>query len=113
MKDDEDTRDTEIPDMKPEGRWFTGPTFITCPEDTWPREKEPTYKPNNLTLEVKLRLIRSTAWVLRFIRRCRMGPLKLVENQLQADEIKAQNTGGLKILKKIPSRPTYMPSARN
>lgn len=106
------TRDSEAPDLSLEGRWFAGPSFITAPESEWPEERPPAEKPDDLTLEVRPhyvglvsitgealpaierfsswhRLVRATAWVLRFIKRCRMGPNRPHAGPLRAEEIKA------------------------
>ncbi|XP_039233635.1 uncharacterized protein LOC120322409 [Drosophila yakuba] len=71
-------------------RWLSGPPFLRGPEESWPRSREkwnpPTPDEEEMKCEFALvmanfislrrfssynRLVRSTAWVLRFIRRCR------------------------------------------
>lgn len=109
------TRDVEMPDLAPSGRWFSGPLFISEPEAAWPREKEPVIRPDNQALEMRpqyvgltitmgdglphierfsswYRLIRTTGWVLRFIRRCRPGPDKPSEGPLRAEETQEAET---------------------
>jgi hypothetical protein len=86
---DEATRDSVPCDFKPNSRWYRGPSFLTENENSWP--KEDLHKVHNTdelelrnvvmtTMEVQpliditrfsnwMRLIRSTAYMFRFIRR--------------------------------------------
>lgn len=106
------TRDVEMPDLAPTGRWFSGPPFLTAPVAEWPREKEPIIRPDHQTLEVRpqyvgvtimmeqslpdvqrfsswRRLIRTTGWVLRFIKQCQAGPTRSAGGPLRAEEVHA------------------------
>ncbi|XP_043660207.1 uncharacterized protein LOC122624614 [Drosophila teissieri] len=87
---DDATRPRECVDLSIGSRWLSGPPFLRGSEESWPRSREdwnpPTPDEEEMKCEFALvmanfislqrfssynRLVRSTAWVLRFIRRCR------------------------------------------
>jgi transposase InsO family protein len=108
------TRDTQPPDMSTSGIWFRGPEFLSWPESEWPQEKKVVAPPDDW-LETKppryfvghcnvirglpdvsrfsswMRLLRTTAWVVRFIDRCRKRPFERSPGGdfgLRAEEVK-------------------------
>ncbi|XP_044571293.1 uncharacterized protein LOC123257217 [Drosophila ananassae] len=87
---DDAKRPRKAVDLSIGSRWLSGPPFLRGPEESWPRSSEgwipPTPDEEEMKCEFALvmvnfislqrfskynRLLRSTAWVLRFIRRCR------------------------------------------
>ncbi|XP_070134412.1 uncharacterized protein [Drosophila bipectinata] len=87
---DDATRPRKAVDLSIDSRWLSGPPFLRGPEESWPRSNEewipPTMDEEEMKCEFALvmvnfislqrfsnynRLVRSTTWVLRFIRRCR------------------------------------------
>nr|XP_043069927.1 uncharacterized protein LOC122322277 [Drosophila bipectinata] len=61
---DDATRPRKAVDLSIGSRWLSGPPFLRGPEESWPRSRR--FSNYN-------RLVRSSVWVLRFMRRCR-GP---------------------------------------
>ncbi|XP_044574092.1 uncharacterized protein LOC123258286 [Drosophila ananassae] len=85
---DDATRPRKAVDLSIGSRWLSGPPFLRGPEESWPRSSEgwipPTPDEEEMKCEFALvmvnfislqryynQLLRRTAWVLRFIRRCR------------------------------------------
>jgi len=93
---DELTRDLDPADLSPNSRWINGPSFLVQPESEWPQEKKLELEHAQLDLpEMKkefvgviqtreewslpsvgrfsswLKLMRCTAWMLRFVNGCR------------------------------------------
>jgi hypothetical protein len=91
---DDATRDSSNCDFSPEERWISGPSFLLEDEENWPSEPIPSTTIDDDDLELRptlsislsnlalplpdlcrfskwLRLIRSTAWMMRFIKRVR------------------------------------------
>lgn len=115
---DAGTRDGELPDTSEAGLWFQGPAFIREEEDAWPADKtappaeedgakqfvgEVERAPTTILDAARFsswpRLLRTAAWMLRFVKRCRgqiiKGPLTAPELQeaeirmLQAEQKRA------------------------
>lgn len=102
------TRDVELPDLSPEGLWFGGPAFLRRPPAEWPTCKAPIPKmgpeaktvvalredhdstlPDISRFSSWERLIRTTAWVRRFIEVCckrAKGQAKLTVAELRRAE---------------------------
>ena len=105
---DDATRADQCTVFHPQGRWYTGPPFLTQAEDRWPSEPTSlTYAPETEAKGVAFvgfispttstecilpditrfsswtRLIRTTAWVLRFLynirEKCDRNPLRPFE----------------------------------
>ncbi|XP_043069572.1 uncharacterized protein [Drosophila bipectinata] len=87
---DDATRPRKAVDLSIGSRWLSGPPFLRGPEESWPRSSEdwipPTTDDEEMKCEFALvtvnfislqrfssynRLVRTTAWALRFVRRCR------------------------------------------
>ena len=105
------TRDGDPPDMSAGGRWFRGPAFITGPEANWPKERaKKATSEDELEVRAKYvghvtckddyhqtlerhsswrKLIRTSAWVRRFLQRCRRDPRAATGDTLAAAELDA------------------------
>jgi transposase InsO family protein len=109
------TRDNDPPDLSQTGLWFGGPDFLRRAGDNWPLERTMQTTATSAEMEVKReyleaavlretpsqsipdstrfssweRFIRTTAWVLRFISRCRKkGPTgELITEELRRAEV--------------------------
>jgi hypothetical protein len=92
---DDATRDSSSCDFSPEGNWISGPCFLLAEKENWPLEPTPYTTTNDdeelelrPTLSISLskctlpipdlcrfskwlRLVRATAWMLKFIKRVR------------------------------------------
>ncbi|XP_043948701.1 uncharacterized protein LOC122818557 [Drosophila biarmipes] len=87
---DDATRPRKAVDLSIGSRWLSGPPFLREPEESWPRSSEvwipSTTDDEEMKCEFALgtvnfislqrfssynRLVRTTAWALRFVRRCR------------------------------------------
>ncbi|XP_041673981.1 uncharacterized protein LOC121529941 [Drosophila eugracilis] len=109
---DDATRSQSKADLSPEYRWLSGPAFLRQPASGWPTPEEGTeHVPDAPDEEEMLgefalvasnefvilfqrfssfsRLVRTTAWVLRFARRCRKQRSELEEYGLTAAECEA------------------------
>ncbi|XP_044574008.1 uncharacterized protein LOC123258200 [Drosophila ananassae] len=109
---DDATRSQSKADLSPESRWLSGPAFLRQPASGWPSPEEGTeHVPDapdeeEMSSEFALvasnefvipfqrfssfsRLVRTTAWVLRFARRCRKQRSELEEYGLTATECEA------------------------
>ena len=107
---DDATRDLHPTDLRSDNRWFTGPEFLYFPEAQWPLEAPTTTEIQTDDLEMKrdftgvitdepcpidpkkfskyLRLLRSVAWVQRFIHNSR-NPNKKRIHVLKYEELLA------------------------
>jgi hypothetical protein len=111
------TRDQLPLDWTEDGTWFKGPAFLSQPESEWPQERQ-RFSPSEEKLETRrgrpvmghcfrtdglpeasrfsswTRLLRSTAWVMRFIAQCRRHRLETCSparpggnTELRAEEV--------------------------
>ena len=109
---DDATRDTPNVDLSRNSRWWNGPPFLCLLEQDWPKEdKEISVKKvDDISVELKkptvfilymcfehalpdvsrfsswLKLLRTTAWMFRFISGCRSEP-RSVTKELQLSKI--------------------------
>ncbi|XP_044316206.1 uncharacterized protein LOC123037801 [Drosophila rhopaloa] len=106
---DDATRSQNKADLSPESRWLRGPAFLRQPESGWPAPEEGTKGVPDAPDEEEMpsefalvatnefvipfqryssfsRLVRTTAWVLRFARWCRKQRSELEEYGLTAKE---------------------------
>ncbi|XP_054738019.1 uncharacterized protein LOC129244424 [Anastrepha obliqua] len=67
---DEATRANNFVDFSSSARWSCGPSFLLGEEQYWPTERKLT-RNYALNLPLQSKLVRTTAWVLRFIDVCR------------------------------------------
>ncbi|XP_041673814.1 uncharacterized protein LOC121529877 [Drosophila eugracilis] len=109
---DDATRSLSKADLRPESRWLSGPEFLRQPASGWPTPEEGTEHvpdapeeeemPGEFALVASIEfvilfqrfssfscLVRTTAWVLRFARRCRKQKSDLEEYRLTATECEA------------------------
>ncbi|XP_070134695.1 uncharacterized protein [Drosophila bipectinata] len=109
---DDATRSQSKADLSPESRWLSGPAFLRQPESGWPTPEKGTEHVPDAPDEEEMpgefalvasnefvilfqrfssfsRLVRTTAWVLRFARRCRKQRSELEEYGLTATECEA------------------------
>ena len=105
---DDATRGLELRDMSTESRWFQGPSFLHEGEKSWPLDRRPyetdcteegkqelakislTFQSNRSfplldadRFSSWLKLLRVTAWIMRFISRCKRARL----HRIQASEL--------------------------
>ena len=105
---DDATRGLDLKDMSTESRWFQGPSFLHEGEEFWPLDRRPhetdcteegkqelakislTFQSNRSfpLLDADrflswLKLLRVTAWIMRFISRCKRARL----HRMQASEL--------------------------
>jgi len=109
---DEATRDTSPPALGCHSRWLNGPAFIREEKSLWPTQKS-KLAPSNEELEIKAeyilkstevtydalpdpnrfssfnKLIRTTAWILRFVKKCRKSKQ---QGSLSVDELAEAKT---------------------
>ncbi|XP_070145039.1 uncharacterized protein [Drosophila kikkawai] len=83
---DDATRSQNKADLSPESRWLSGPAFLRQPASGWPVPEEGTERVRFSSFS---RLVRTTAWVLRFARWCRRQRSELEEYGLTAKECEA------------------------
>ncbi|XP_044573986.1 uncharacterized protein LOC123258173 [Drosophila ananassae] len=105
---DDATRSQSKADLSPESRWLSGPAFLRQPASGWPSPEEGTEDvldapdeemPSEFALVASnefvipfqrfssfSRLVRTTAWVLRFAQRCRKQKSEFEEYGLTATE---------------------------
>ncbi|XP_043064089.1 uncharacterized protein LOC122320078 [Drosophila ficusphila] len=109
---DDATRSQNKADLSPESRWLSGPAFLRQPARGWPAPEEGTERVPDAPDEEEMpsefalvatnefaipfhrfssfsRLVRTTAWVLRFARWCRKQRSELEEYGLTATECEA------------------------
>ncbi|KAL9968821.1 hypothetical protein ACROYT_G020955 [Oculina patagonica] len=114
---DDATRGLDLTDLSAESRWFQGPAFLHEGEESWPSESRPGQTDCteegkqellkiNLTFQSKkslplldaekfsswLRLLRITAYVLRFISKCKTAGLQKEQRNMSSDN-QAKNIG--------------------
>ncbi|XP_041631504.1 uncharacterized protein [Drosophila kikkawai] len=109
---DDATRSQNKADLSPESRWLSGPAFLRQPASGWPVPEEGTERVPDASDDEEMpsefalvatnefvipfqrfssfsRLVRTTAWVLRFARWCRRQRSELEEYGLTAKECEA------------------------
>ncbi|XP_070854311.1 uncharacterized protein [Drosophila suzukii] len=109
---DDATRSQNKADLSPESRWLSGPAFLRQPASGWPAPEEGTKRVPDAPDEEEMpgefalvaadefaipfqrfssfsRLVRTTAWVLRFARWCRKQRSEIEEYGLTASECEA------------------------
>ena len=108
---DDATRDGLPCEFGANSRWVNGPSFLKLPKEDWPREKNnsesevneddlekkneipclvvtemPDALPDISRFSSWLRLIRSTAWILRYIGNCEKKPLQSATEKVRRSE---------------------------
>nr|XP_041630523.1 uncharacterized protein LOC121501956 [Drosophila kikkawai] len=109
---DDASRSQNKADLSPESRWLSGPAFLRQPASGWPVPEEGTERVPDASDDEEMpsefalvatnefvipfqrfssfsRLVRTTAWVLRFARWCRRQRSELEEYGLTAKECEA------------------------
>ncbi|XP_070855577.1 uncharacterized protein [Drosophila suzukii] len=109
---DDATRSQNKADLSPESSWLSGPAFLRQPASGWPAPEEETERVPDAPDEEEMpsefalvaanefaipfqrfssfsRLVRTTAWVLRFARWCRKQTSEIEEYGLTATECEA------------------------
>ena len=114
---DDATRGLDLRDLSAESRWFRGPAFLHEGEESWPSKSRPgqtdcteegkqELSKINLSFQSKkslllfdaekfsswLRLLRITAYVLRFIFKCKIAGLQKEQKNVSSDN-QEKNTG--------------------